>query len=70
MPSSDPNKPISSGYWFMLGGRGPPPTAKGLLRMTSERKAAYREEQAFKAARKKARAEFEQRWGRDGAQGL
>lgn len=74
MAPADSDKPIRFCHWLLVGGRGTrsgvPPTPAALLRMASERKAAYREEQAFKAARKKARAELEERWGRYGAQGL
>ncbi|RYP59126.1 hypothetical protein DL769_008661 [Monosporascus sp. CRB-8-3] len=66
----DPEKRVSLSHWLIVGGMGPPPTAATLLRMSSERKACYREENGFKEERKKALAEFEQQWGPSGFAGL
>ncbi|RYO74699.1 hypothetical protein DL764_010756 [Monosporascus ibericus] len=66
----DPEKRVSLSHWLVVGGMGPPPTAASLLRMSSERKACYREENGFKEERKKALAEFEHQWGPAGFAGL
>ncbi|RYP25081.1 hypothetical protein DL767_008476 [Monosporascus sp. MG133] len=66
----DPEKRVSLSHWLVVGGMGPPPTAASLLRMSSERKACYREENGFKEERKKALVEFEQQWGPAGFAGL
>ncbi|RYP91614.1 hypothetical protein DL770_002240 [Monosporascus sp. CRB-9-2] len=66
----DPEKRVSLSHWLIVGGMGPPPTAVSLLRMSSERKACYREGNGFKEERKKALAEFEQQWGPAGFAGL
>jgi hypothetical protein len=42
----------------------------GFWRMASERKAAYREEAGHKAARKAARAEFQDRWAPTGLKAI
>ncbi|RYO78688.1 hypothetical protein DL766_009903 [Monosporascus sp. MC13-8B] len=62
----DPDKRVSLTHWLIVGGMGPPPTAASLLRMSSERKACYREENGFQEERKKALAEFERQWGPTG----
>ncbi|KAJ8124348.1 hypothetical protein O1611_g9293 [Lasiodiplodia mahajangana] len=49
-------------YWLVVGGTGLPPTKANFRRMVSERKTAYREEKAYREARKAARAEFEAKW--------
>ncbi|KAK7757782.1 hypothetical protein SLS62_000160 [Diatrype stigma] len=59
----DPSDRVSFGHWLMIGGMGPSPTKAKLLRMTSERKAAHREEKGYAEERKKALAEFEEQWG-------
>lgn len=69
-PAFDPDKPIRTSHWLLVGGRGAPPTATGLLRMASERKAVEREAQAHEQGRRRAQAEFEERWGRGGLLGL
>lgn len=62
--SPEPHLPIT--YWLMTGGRGAPPTETAYLRMARERKAAYREEVAYEAARKAAQAEFKEQWAPTG----
>jgi hypothetical protein len=66
-PAPEPR--ISLLYWLIVGGTGPPPTKANFRRMVSERKAAYREERAYKEAqkayqeaRKAASAEFKAKW--------
>ncbi len=66
----NPDKKVSLFHWLMVGGMGPPPTAENLLRMSSERKASYREEKWYDKEREKERAEFERRWGPTGFAGL
>ncbi|RYP54897.1 hypothetical protein DL768_000461 [Monosporascus sp. mg162] len=66
----DPERRVSLSHWLIVGGMGPPPSAASLLRMSSERKARYREENGFNEERKKALAEFEQQWGPAGFAGL
>ncbi|RYP21815.1 hypothetical protein DL765_002040 [Monosporascus sp. GIB2] len=62
----DPDNRVSLTHWLIIGGMGRPPTAASLLRMSSERKACYREENGFREERKKALAEFERQWGPTG----
>lgn len=47
----------------MVGGMGPSPTKAKLLRLSSERKAAHREEKGYAEERKRALAKFEEQWG-------
>ena len=66
----DPDRPIRTSHWLLVGGRGAPPTATGLVRMALERNAVEQEVKAYEEDRRKAQAEFEERWGRDGLLGL
>ena len=66
----DTSNRISRTAWWLVGGTGRPPTEENLLRMTSERKAAHREEVEHDKEKKKALAEFEKKWGRGGLAGL
>ncbi|KAK6081754.1 hypothetical protein SCUP234_04529 [Seiridium cupressi] len=54
--SSHNDLPIPRAYWLIIGGRGPTPTRSAILRMASERKAAYRREFLRKAAKREAQA--------------
>ncbi|KAI0204984.1 hypothetical protein F4808DRAFT_456725 [Astrocystis sublimbata] len=60
--STAPPPRISLTSWLAIGGIGPPPAMAGFIRMASERKAAHRIAQAYKAAREAAAAEFEEKW--------
>ncbi|KAI1736509.1 hypothetical protein F4680DRAFT_255568 [Xylaria scruposa] len=60
-PATKPPR-ISLVSWLAVGGTGPPPTLASFCLMASERKAAYREEQAYKEARKTASADFQDKW--------
>ncbi|KAI0553501.1 hypothetical protein F4679DRAFT_475000 [Xylaria curta] len=57
---------ISLISWLAVGGTGPPPTLASFCLMASERKAAYREEQAYKEARKAASTGFQEKWSAAG----
>jgi hypothetical protein len=63
---NDKDERTSRLHWFLVGGTGFPPTQRNLLRMASERKAVYREDKAYTAARNEALAEFEEKWGPHG----
>ncbi|KAI1752562.1 hypothetical protein F4782DRAFT_500744 [Xylaria castorea] len=67
-PASKPPR-ISLISWLAVGGTGTPPTPASFCLMASERKAAYRREQAYKEARKAARADFEEKWPTTGLTG-
>ncbi|KAI8949730.1 hypothetical protein F4801DRAFT_603053 [Xylaria longipes] len=66
--ASEPPR-ISLISWLAVGGTGPPPAPTSFSRMASERKAAYRREQAYKEARKAASADVEKKWHATGLVG-
>ncbi|KAI0866400.1 hypothetical protein F4860DRAFT_508794 [Xylaria cubensis] len=66
--TSKPSR-ISLISWLAVGGTGPPPTPASFCLMASERKAAYRREQAYKEAQKAASADFGQKWPATGLTG-
>ncbi|OTB03081.1 hypothetical protein M426DRAFT_12906 [Hypoxylon sp. CI-4A] len=75
-PNPDPDERIPFGYWFLVGGTGPPPKRRNFIRMARERNAAAQKAQDHAAARKRALeerakylAEWEQEWGPVGAAG-
>ncbi|KAK9771813.1 hypothetical protein AB5N19_05508 [Seiridium cardinale] len=64
--SSHNDLPIPRAYWLIIGGRGPTPTRSAILRMASERKAAYRQEFLRKAAKREAQAKVKKEHSNSG----
>ncbi|KAI1813715.1 hypothetical protein GGS20DRAFT_586225 [Poronia punctata] len=60
MPSPDPEQRLPLRYWFITGGIGPPPKTLVFIQMALDRKAAHREEVAYKAAKKAGNGKVEE----------